>query len=450
MVWAWLERHRNRLRRMRTAGVASLQTTFVPHADWSQWIADGQWDRAAVLLEQLRKNPSDPTVNMLLPGWEKRLADAFLAAGWSDLSTKTALRWLRRVDRFPDRGIADARLETFREAADRLWELERACATGDFREARDHLDRARHLMVEAGRDDASLTRLRDRIAEDHETLLQCTVAMRILEDDGRYDEALAVARRILSIAPRHKGSQALARRLGNFAPTLIRADLGTLATEIDQFATPAEEPVREASAVAVQEPEKRSELGDIGLISIDRADTWLVTEAEKVGIVPSDDSRFADLFGTAADTAGFRLQRDSEGCWLFFSDSGILVDGKNQRGGCLFHGNLIRLNEKSEELRFVQPRMETGTARLERTNRPSAKGVRGLLLLGEMLQVGGNEAEIPHKEISEPLVLARASDGWTARRRKSWTLEGVEITRDAALKPPCRLRIGTVGIFWEC
>jgi len=153
MVWAWLERNRDRLRLKRAGGVNALDTTFVPHAEWSQWLAAGQWDRAAVLLEQLRQKPADSTVKLLLPDWERRLTEAFLAAGWADLNRATALRWLRRVDRFPDRGLKDPRLETFREAADRLWELERACAAGDFRDALNHLDRARSLLVEAGQAD---------------------------------------------------------------------------------------------------------------------------------------------------------------------------------------------------------------------------------------------------------------------------------------------------------
>lgn len=451
MVWAWLERNRNRLRWKRTGGIESLDTTFVPHAEWSQWLAAGQWDRAAVLLEQLRQKPSDSTVKLLLPDWERRLTDAFLAAGWADLNRATALRWLRRVDRFPDRGLQDPRLETFREAADRLWELERACVAGDFRDAMNHLDRARQLIVDAGQDDQALVRMRERIAEDHETLLQCTVAMRILEDDGRYEESLAVARRILAIAPRHKGAQALAKRLGNLAPSLIRADFSGLVTEIPRGADDAL-PLVEAQTATQESPAATSTTPariDIGQISLDRADTWLVCQEDAIVVATSDDARFADLFGTA-EASGLRLQRDSEGCWMFTSDSGVFVDGKTQRSGCLFHGNLLRLNEKGTEFRFVQPRMETGTARLERTGRPSAKGVRGLVLLGEMLQIGGPDAEVPHKEITEPLILARSADGWAVKRRKSWTLEGQEIAGDASLKPPCRMRVGAVGIFWEC
>ncbi len=452
MVWSWLERNRNRWRDRKLGSEAALTTNFVPHAEWSLWLAEGQWDRAAVLLEELRTEPRDGTVKLLIPEWERRLADAFLAAGWADLNTASALRWLRRVDRFPDRGLTDPRLETFREAADRLWDLERACAAGDFREAAGHLERARHLFAEAGQDVSALDRLKERISEDHEILIQYSVAMRILEDDGRHEEALKVSRRILAIASRHKGALSLAKRLGHVVPAGHRGDRGVQATEIGGEAGDPEFPKVAAESVEAAPAEKPGSANpyDIGQLSIDRAHTWLVTPAERLAIAPAEDARFADLFGPGSDAHVLSLQRDSEGCWLFASDTGAFLDGKPARSGCLIHGSRLRLGETGIEFRFVQPRPETGTARIERSDRGSAKGVKGILLLGELMQIGGVEGEVPQPEIVEPLQLARTKDGWKARRKKAWTLEGREISGDSPLKPPCRMRVDSVGIFWEC
>lgn len=452
MVWSWLERKRNRWRDRKLGSEAALTTNFVPHAEWSLWLAEGQWDRAAVLLEELRAEPRDGTVKLLIPEWERRLAEAFLAAGWADLNTTSALRWLRRVDRFPDRGLKDPRLETFREAADRLWDLERACAAGDFREAAAHLERARHLFSEAGQDISALEKLKERIAEDHELLLQYSVAMRILEDDGRHEEALKVSRRILAIASRHKGALSLAKRLGHIVPAGHRGDRGMLATEIpgENVEAEARKVVAETVEAVHLEKSKSQQHREIGQLSIDRAHTWLVTPAERLAISPAEDSRFADLFGPGSEAHVLSLQRDSEGCWLFACDNGAFLDGKPARNGCLNHGAKLRLGENGIEFRFFQPRPETGTARIERPDRGSAKGVKGILLLGELIQIGGTEAEVPHSEIVEPLLLARTKDGWKARRKKAWSLEGHEIAGDSPLKPPCRMRVDSVGIFWEC
>lgn len=433
---------------------AADRPKFVPHAEWSVWLNEGRWDRAAVLLQELRKTKKDDqAIVRLLPEWERRLTDSFLKAGWADLNASTALRWLRRVDRFPDRGIRDPSLDRFRDVAEHLWDADTARHTGDCRAALGHLDAVLQAMKEEGHDTTAFDELRARVAEDHEILLQLVIALRIHEDEGRPVDAASIARRILAIAPRHRGALTATKRLGAFELASTRFEHGGGLTDwLGVGPKPAphvhdQEPIANSAPIDRSAPSQRSVV--LGQISLDRADTWLVSHVDKLTIAPSDDPRFADLFGDADETVTVTLERDSEGCWLFTTDSGIQVDGKVLRTGCLLDGSVVRLTPSAPEWRFVQPRMETGTARLERCGRASPKGVKGLVLLGELFALGGLKGEIPHPEIKEPLVLADRGGHWAARRTGAWTLEAEEVGGEAVLQPPCRMRIGPVGIFWE-
>jgi len=451
MFWSWLKQIGNRRTGRKASNEASMAANFVPHADWSLWLAQGQWDRAAVLLEQLRENPPDDAFEMLVPEWERRLADAFLAAGWSDLNTATALRGLRRVDRFPDRGLSDPRFEAFRDAADRLWDLDRARDAGDFRAAAAHLEVARRLFLEAGLGVADLDELKNAMAEDHENLIRQLAAMRILEDQGHSNEALKVSRRILAMAPGHKGALAVAKRLSHGLPAGFAADHGIRETErpVETVTGWMGQGLPEACDPANGERSMMDERHVLGQLSIDRSHTWLVTQADQLSIAPARDARYADLFG--ADCHEFQLQRDSDGCWSFKSETGLTVDGELARGGCLIDGNRLKLGANGVEFRFFQPRPETGTARLELLNRSSVRGVKGMLLLGELLRIGGGGgAELPHGEIADSLHLVRTREGWKARRERPWMLEGREVAAEAMVCSPCRLRVDSVGIFWEC
>ncbi len=61
---------------------------------------------------------------------------------------------------------------------------------------------------------------------------------------------------------------------------------------------------------------------------------------------------------------------------------------------------------------------------IERTDRESAKGVKGILLLGELLQIGGVEGEVPQPEIVEPLQLARTERRLEASQAKEGLVSG--------------------------
>ena len=95
--------------------------------------------------------------------------------------------------------------------------------------------------------------------------------------------------------------------------------------------------------------------------------------------------------------------------------------------------------------------METGSARLERVGRPSSEGVRGVVLMGAMMNIGGNPeaAEIPHQSISQPIVVWLRAGQLLARYDHAWAANGVVPRGESPISPPFKMRVGDVGLYWE-
>ena len=72
----------NKWRRTESPAPA-VASRMVPHAEWSQWLTQGQWDQAAVCLEQWRQTQNKPELAILMPRWETELVEAFLKQAWA-------------------------------------------------------------------------------------------------------------------------------------------------------------------------------------------------------------------------------------------------------------------------------------------------------------------------------------------------------------------------------
>ena len=371
----------NKWRRTESPAPA-VASRMVPHAEWSQWLMQGQWDQAAVCLDQWRQTPQKPELAILMPRWETELVEAFLKQAWADLKPETAVRWLRRTDRFADRGLSDDRLETFRQVADLIWDLERSELRGDCAQALQKLDQAMGLMKQAGQE--GLTRRlseahRPRLTQGHDLILEWAVRMRIHSDDGQHPQAMTLAQRIIAIAPDHPGAQAVLKRKLDQTLPVARLEASTRSTVVQ---VPISDPQTNDPAPIHLTPDPKPVSDGLWQVSLDRADTW---------------------FGNGP------------------------------------------------EMRFIQPRMETGSARLERVGRPSPEGVRGLVLMGSMMNVGGDPAtaEIPHQSISRPMVVWLKTGQLWARHDQPWTANGVVTHGESPISPPFQMRVGDVGLYWE-
>ena len=428
----------------------AVSSRMVPHAEWSQWLTQGQWDQAAVCLDQWRQTSQKPELAILIPQWEKQLVEAFLRQAWADLKPETAVRWLRRTDRFADRGVSDHRLETFRQTADLIWDLERSESRGDCAQALQKLDQAMGLMKQAGQD--GLTRHlseahRPRLTQGHDLILEWAVRMRIHSDDGQHTQAMALAQRIIAIAPEHPGAQAVLKR--KLDQTLPVTDL-----PVSHDATVVHVPISDPQTndpAPIQSTLPKPISAGLWQVSLDRADSWLLSTAAEIVLDEGMDKRLADALGHEFQSGRIHLSRDEEGCWVFETDTDIVqLNGKWTRRGCLLDGSEIRFGN-GPEMRFIQPRMETGSARLERVGRPSPEGVRGLVLMGSMMNIGGDPkaAEIPHKSISQPIVVWLRTGQLWARHDQPWTANGVLNHGESPIRPPYQMRVGDVGLYWE-
>lgn len=428
----------------------AAQARVVPHHDWTAWLAQGQWDRAAVCLEEWRGRPPKPELAMLIPQWHEELVTAFLKNGRADLSPATALRWLRRVDRFADRGLCDSQLEAFRHLADLLWDFARLENQGLCREALARLDQATRL---AQQQNAPLNLdedgLRQRVNQAHETLMEWSVRMRIYTDDGRHDLATTYAGKILGLAPEHLGALAVLR-LKDKTPTRPAAATGDISETVRIDKTP-ESPVQASSSHQEQSPATNptSPVDHFWQVSLDRAGSWLLTTASTVRFSADSNTDVAKTLGLGPHACGIQLARDEEGCWLISADGdSLLINNKPTRSGCLMDGTTLTL-AGGPELRFCQPRMETGSARLERTGKPSRQGLQGLVLVGDFLELGGPAAEVPHAELARPLVIINQSGQLMAKAVNAPPESGQAHALDEIIQPPHRMRLENVGIYWE-
>ena len=440
----------NKWRRTESPAPA-VASRMVPHAEWSQWLMQGQWDQAAVCLDQWRQTPEKPELAILMPRWETELVEAFLKQAWTDLKPETAVRWLRRTDRFADRGLSDDRLETFRQVADLIWDLERSELRGDCAQALQKLDQAMGLMKQAGQE--GLTRHlseahRPRLTQGHDLILEWAVRMRIHSDDGQHPQAMTLAQRIIAIAPDHPGAQAVLKRKLDQTLPVARLEASTRSTVVQ---VPISNPQTNDPAPIQLTPDPKPVSDGLWQVSLDRADTWLLSTSAEIVLDEAMDKRLADALGHEFRSGRIHLSRDEEGCWVFESDSDVVqVNGKWTRSGCLLDGSPIRFGN-GPEMRFIQPRMETGSARLERVGRPSPEGVRGLVLMGSMMNVGGDPAtaEIPHQSIVQPIVVWLRTGQLWARHDQPWTANGVVTHGESPINPPFQMRVGDVGLYWE-
>jgi len=415
---------------------------IVPHQDWSAWLAQGQWDRAAVCLEEWRGRPPKPELAILMPRWHDELVAAFLKTARADLAPATALRWLRRVDRFTDRGLKEPQLDGFRHLADLLWDSTRLENQGHCREALARLEEAARLAQEQNTPlKMDHEALRQRLNQAHETIMEWSVRMRIYSDDGRHDLATTYAGKILGLAPEHLGALAVLRVKEKSAagPVVAAGDLSET-VRIDK--TP-ESPVQDISISENQAPAS-NHAGpghDFWQVSLDRAGSWLLTTSSSIRFGPETNADVADALGLGPNACGFGLERDEEGCWLITAEGdSLLVNGRPTRSGCLMDGSTLAW-AGGPEWRFCQPRMETGSARLERTGKPSRRGIQGLVFMGDFLELGGPAAELPHPEIAQPLVIVN--------QRGRLVAKAGGLATDETIQPPHRMRLEHVGIYWE-
>ena len=280
--------------------------------------------------------------------------------------------------------------------------------------------------------------LRRRLNQAHETIMEWSVRMRIYSDDGRHDLATAYAGKIVGLAPEHLGALAVLRLKGKSAK-VADSNGGELSETVRIDKTP-ESPVPDLSVPQAPATEL-SPVHGFWQVSLDRAGSWLLTTSSTVCFGEEPNAGVAEVLGLGPQARGLRLDRDEEGCWLISTEGdGLTLNGKPTRSGCLMDGAKLRLAD-GPELHFWQPRMETGTARLERAGKPSRKGLQGLVLLGDFMRVGGTSADLPHAELPGPLVVMNQGGRLVAR-------EGRE-RGDQPIQPPQQMRLENVGIFWE-
>lgn len=451
-MWqTWIDKWRAMAAGRSATSVKPPTTQIVPHPDWSQWLAEGRWDSAAVCLEDYRKRYQDlPELTILMPQWQGRLVESFLSRSWSDLAPESALRWLRRVDRFADRGLFDPRLEAFRQVADLMWDASRAQSQGDCRAALAKLDQAERQMPPSGNGSCDRNQaFRRQLIQTQELIAEWSMQMRIHSDDGHQAQAQALARRIAEIAPEHPGAFSVLRMKRQ--PVTLPHEMSPPGDSLRMVDRPPEVALEKAiesdfNRAITNHPETHP----LWQVSLDRADSWLLTRSDNLAFSALIDSRLADALGHDFKLDQVQLQRDEEGCWLIQATADVLwINSRPVLSSCLMDGSMVRFGS-GPELRFVQPRMETGSARLERTGRASPEGQRGLVLMGELLEVGhGSMAEIPHSEMVSPLVLINRARQLLARCDSAWSVNGTIVVDEAPIEPPCRMRLKDIGIYWE-
>lgn len=456
---------RNLLKAWRTVGPvpanAALSqraaTASIPHPDWNGWLAQGNWDRAAVCLKNLQEaEVIDSESKQRLPQWQSRLVRAFLKNAWADLAPGTALRWLRRVDRFADRGLNDASLDQFRSVADQLWDLERLQRQGQFQEAAIRLDSAHEAANKA---QATLKfnpeDLRRQLLIDHETLLESTIRMRIYSDEGRHPEAAELARQVLSLAPEHPGALAVLRSPGVRSSPQSDEETGPMRTiRLNEPITTGETlPVSSDSPTASRSPENASgEPLPEGFwhLCFNDGPRWLLTTAGQFEINRQSPPELQRLFGFVPHMSPLVFSRDEEGCWLFQTESkGHFLNGREAGSGCLMDSARFRLNGGPEFV-FRQPRMETGSARLEHAAGQPGNSFQGLVLLGDFLLMGADaSAELPIRGLTTPVTIVGSHGKLIARVGVAGDDRRAVHSMDVPIHSPFELRVGDTLSHWE-
>lgn len=433
-------------------------TQIVPHTSWTDWLQRGCWDHAAECLETWANKAERPQPGELLTQWQNQLVTHFLESAWQNLDLENALRWVRRVDRLMDRKIMDQRLEDFRQVADLIWDTQRVGLQGDMREAIACLDSAANLCIKFNKPNClqRINTYKKKYYEFQEVIVELNVCMRINCDEGDWNRAAITAHRILRLAPEHPGALAVLKRQATDSQLKSNSAINLSAINLNETVphTPnSDAKIKPDSAQDKPElppallPKFTAKLFEV---SMDRGETWLVTTAGRLEIGSQELGRINQLFGQGNTRATVILSRDEEGCWVGESRGELVhVNGKPAQDFALFQGVVLKFGSGPEFV-FNQPRMETGSARLELVHGPTKQGVRGLLLVGSVLTIGAEEhAEVRHPEIEKPLILIQRHGSLFLKHDMTWTINGETCSGEVPFSLPCRMRIKNTGIYWE-
>lgn len=440
---------------------ASLETVVVPHARWTEWLQAHKWEHAAACLDDLQRRSDRTEIHAFLPDWKESLVVRFLEAGWDSLDPESALSWIRQVDRLADLNLKNDRLEAFRHVADLLWDAHRAAAQGDFQLTIQRLESATKLLdAETHKHCAGRIQHSIKTAHHlHEPIVELNVLMRISSDESDWIRASALARQILTMAPEHPGAHAVLKRPASDVRVIL-PDPPVGATVPYQPAGQSVHPDQDRSNPPAEQsapsksgghsPQPMQQLPEFFIVSIDRGDSWLITLRESFEVGPPSQLRLNHLFGLVPDQFRVQLARDEEGCWMGNSPSdSVKINGKSARQFALVHGMRIQVGDGPEFL-FHQPRMETGSARLERIAGPTGQGIRGLLLVGLVLNIGADDhSEVIHPEFRRPLLLLRRHGSVHVKRDTEWLVNGRKAVGEVPLQIPCQMRVEQTGVFWE-